>query len=326
MTSSGARYILTALDSFTRYPIAIPIPSKESKVVAKAMFDNYISLFGLPKIIFSDQALEFRSVLLKVCRMLGIQKMETTGYQPQANGQVEKFHRFMNESLSVLSKQSDKWDEMLPSVLFAYRTTIHRSTGFSPYELMFGREPRLPAQVCFGYDDDDDTTRPDYAKELSDRLRGWYREARKKQDAMRREYKERKGKPKMTYKVGDTVLYWTPGSHDGVPKKLSERWTGPFKVVKVREPTHCVINTGRSEVLSNVNRLCLYEPFVLPDPFDDESPDTFDARTTHNNQQEQPVRYGDGAVNVDADGSNNGEGRAQSDSMTIDKPVWHDSV
>ena len=114
----------------------------------------------------------------------------------------------------------------------------------------------------------------------------------------------------MIYKVGDTVLYWTPGSHDGVPKKLSERWTGPFKVVKVREPTHCVINTGRSEVLSNVNRLCLYEPFVLPDPMDDESPEYFDVRIAQHSQQQQSLRYDDGARSMSDD--ENVEGRALS--------------
>ena len=218
-TASGAVYILTAMDSFTRYPVALPIPSKESKVIAKALFDNYISLFGLPKVIFPDQALEFKSVLGRVCKMLGIKKIETTGYQPQANGQVERFHRFMNESLSVLAKKSNAWDEMLPSVLFAYRTTMQRSTGFSPYELMFGREPRLPAQLCFGYEIENETTRADYAKELAERLKSWYRLARKRQDRLRGEYKERKATSLMRYKIGDTL---TPGSHDGVPKKLND--------------------------------------------------------------------------------------------------------
>ena len=119
-TDRGNVWILTMVDSFTRFPIAIALPNRQSTTVARAIFEHLICMFGLPRVIFSDRAKEFGATLRAVCLKLGISKIETTGYQPQANGQVERFHRFLNETLTVLADTKVKrWEEYLPIVLFA---------------------------------------------------------------------------------------------------------------------------------------------------------------------------------------------------------------
>ena len=102
---SGNEYILTLIDSFTRWPVACPIENKTSNVIAQKIFQEWICNFGLPEAIFSDRAKEFKAVVSSLAQKLGIRQYATTGYQPQANGQVERFHRFLNATLSIVARE-----------------------------------------------------------------------------------------------------------------------------------------------------------------------------------------------------------------------------
>ena len=110
------------------------------------MVSNFVSRFGVPSIIHSDQGREFESRLFEeVCQLLGIEKTRTTPYHPQSDGLVERFNRTLQQMLSAfVNKERDDWDEHLPYVTMAYRATVHESTKFSPNRLMLGRETDLP--------------------------------------------------------------------------------------------------------------------------------------------------------------------------------------
>ena len=82
-----------------------------------------------------------------MCVRLNIDKRTTSAYHPQTNGQTERFNRTMNSMLSqYVSKNQQDWDMWIPSVLFAYRTAVHSSTGLSPYAMVFGREATQPVE------------------------------------------------------------------------------------------------------------------------------------------------------------------------------------
>ena len=86
-----------------------------------------------------------------VCNFLGIKQSHTSSYHPQGNGQVERFNRTLEAMLAkVVSDHQRDWDTDLPRVLFAYRTAIHESTGFTPFHVTFGRSPVLPIEVFMG--------------------------------------------------------------------------------------------------------------------------------------------------------------------------------
>ena len=158
--------------------------------------------------------------------MLGLAKYETTGYQPQANGQVERFHRFLGAALTVLARDNKaNWDEFLPHVLFAYRVSTQRSTGYSPFRLMYGRDPTLPTDLLLR---EDRGGKGSYVEELAARLVDTFRRAREMQTKVWQEGAGKKRLPQKRYKGGDLVLIWTPGTRDGTPKKLMWRWRGPF--------------------------------------------------------------------------------------------------
>ncbi|GFS84843.1 retrovirus-related Pol polyprotein from transposon 412 [Trichonephila clavipes] len=94
--SEGHPYLLTIIDRFSRWPEAIPIPDMQAKTICRAIFDTWISRFGCPSLITSDQGTQMRSSMYaELTRMLGTAKIKTTTYHPKSNGIVERFHRHL---------------------------------------------------------------------------------------------------------------------------------------------------------------------------------------------------------------------------------------
>jgi cleavage and polyadenylation specificity factor subunit 1 len=99
-TSAGFTYCFTAVDRFTRWPEAIPIPDSTAETVARALFIGWISHFGCPQIITTYQGRQFESQLFhylaKICR---IQLSRTTADHPAADGLVERFHQTLKAAI-----------------------------------------------------------------------------------------------------------------------------------------------------------------------------------------------------------------------------------
>ena len=104
---------------------------------------------GTYLVIHSDKVREFENGLVKsLCALLGCTKTRTSHYQPESDGMIERFNRTCLMMLSMLvNHRRDNWDELLPYVMHAYRTSVHESTGHSPFRLMKGEECSLPPNV-----------------------------------------------------------------------------------------------------------------------------------------------------------------------------------
>jgi len=147
----GHLWILTCMDSFTKWAEAFPLRNKEAETIARVPVEQVFSRFGIPLSILSDQGKEVDGrIMREVCRLFGIEKLRTTPYKPSTN-QVERFHRTLNSILgkTVAERQKD-WDTRLVFALSAYRATRHRATGYSPTFLVLGRETRAPPDVIYG--------------------------------------------------------------------------------------------------------------------------------------------------------------------------------
>ncbi|CAM4607160.1 unnamed protein product [Caretta caretta] len=94
------------------------------------------------KKICTDQEMPFMSKLMKdLCSLLHVQTLWTSVYHPQTDGLVERFNRTFKAMIrKVVSKDGKDWDNLLP-YLFAIREVPQASTGFSPFELLYGRNP-----------------------------------------------------------------------------------------------------------------------------------------------------------------------------------------
>ncbi len=142
-SARGYRFALVLVDYATRYPEAVPLRSISAKSVAEALF-RIISRVGIPKEILTDQGTAFMSrTLTDLYGLLGIKSIRTSVYHPQTDGLVERFNRTLKTMVRKFVKEDAKnWDRWLEPLLFAVREVPQASTGFSPFELLYGRQPR----------------------------------------------------------------------------------------------------------------------------------------------------------------------------------------
>lgn len=146
---NGVNYIvLTIIDSLTRWAEATSIPAATAEAVASALIRIWISRFGSPRVLVSDQGPEFTSVLLQnLCVKLGIEQIFSAPYHPEGNAPIETFHWTLRKGLTCLpprQKASLTFDEKHSLVLMSYCATIHLTTGDTPAFLCHGTDLRVP--------------------------------------------------------------------------------------------------------------------------------------------------------------------------------------
>lgn len=142
----GHRYLLTIIDRKTRWPEAYPLREITAESVAKQLYAGWISRFGCPTTLTSDQGRQFESQLFSsLTKLLGIDKTRTTAYHPQCNGIVERWHRSLKTALKAnISNGKTNWLDALPTVLLGLRAATRNDTGISAAQLTYGSTIRLP--------------------------------------------------------------------------------------------------------------------------------------------------------------------------------------
>src|SRR5947207_14574730 len=97
--------------------------------------------------LLSDRGTSFvNKVIDKLCEDFQLKHRLTS--RPQTNGMVERFNRTLGESIAKLSQDGEKeWDQYVDATLFAYRTKTHKTTGYSPFYLIYGRQTTLPVEL-----------------------------------------------------------------------------------------------------------------------------------------------------------------------------------
>ena len=147
-TKKGNQFILTVMCPVTRYPEAFPLKRINAKVIADTLL-KFFTQVGLPKEIQSDRGTNFTSDLFaSILKELGISQILSSAYHPESQGALERFHQTLKSMLKKYCHQSSSdWDEGLPLMLFAVRETVQQSLGYSPFELLYGRQIRGPLKV-----------------------------------------------------------------------------------------------------------------------------------------------------------------------------------
>ena len=137
----SVKNVLVLTDHFTRYVMAFITKDQKAKTVAQILYERFISVFGAPAKLLSDQGVNFTSALVEeLCSAFGIQKCRTTAYHAQCNGQVERFHQTLFRMIGKLAADKKaQWEQHLPELLQAYNSTRSAVMGYSPHYLMFGR-------------------------------------------------------------------------------------------------------------------------------------------------------------------------------------------
>ena len=235
-SSKGNRYILMVICQFTKWLEAYPIADQTAEQVAKVVVDNFISRFGIPTMIHTDQGANFTSALFhSVCDLLEIVKTRTSPYRPCSNGQVERYNRTLLQLIRCHLKSSDKWDEDLPLLTSAIRSLPNRQTGFSPNFLMLGREVTHLADLLVPESGSVGDERLGYAENLRSRLRKAHALVREHLQVSQKRQKDQYDLQlrQTKYQLGDVVLRRNDSSKKGHSNKLKPSWKGPFLIVEV---------------------------------------------------------------------------------------------
>jgi hypothetical protein len=197
-------------------------------------------MFGVPEALLSDRGANLLShLMLDICRLLGIEKLNTTAYHPECDGMVERFNRTLKSMLRKRAAQfGNQWDKHLPALLWAYRNAPHDATGEKPSFLLFGWDCRSPTEAALlPASDSGPTAIEDYREELVLTLSSARETAleniRKAQKRYKKSY-DRKSDD-FSYRVGDWVLIRFPSEETGRLRKLSRPWHGPYRVTSCNE-------------------------------------------------------------------------------------------
>ena len=170
-------------DHFTRYAQAYPSKTQATLATAKLLWNNFRVHYGFLTKFISDQGCNFESKLIEnLCRVAGVRKLRTIPYHPQTNGQCEQFNSTLLNMLGTLTPEQRKdWKTYVPGMVHAYNCTRNTATAYSPYYLLFGREPRLPIDVEFGLKRENQQVPPSkstYVAQLRRRLRVAHKKAK----------------------------------------------------------------------------------------------------------------------------------------------------
>lgn len=187
----------------------------------------------------------------RVCKLLKIKKLQTSGYHPETNGALERSHKTLKEYLrNYVNKNLNDWNNYIPFALFMLNSTPNTSTGFTPFELMHGFKANIPISVCkspdiiYNYDD--------YYYELRYKLQNAYKNAHENLILSKEQNKkqfDKKIRP-LQLEIGEQVLL-----RKGAPKKLGPQFDGTYEVIEILSDLNTKIRIKNSEKIVHNNRL-----------------------------------------------------------------------
>ena len=271
VSRKGNRYICVFSDYLSRWCEAFPVPSVEASVIARLLVDEVISRHGAPKVLLSDRGKNFLSKLIaEVCKIFQIHKVNTSSYHPQTDGLVERFNSTLCQSLSMyVAKDHKDWDEYIPLILFAHRTSVCEAIGDSPFYVLYGREPRLPIDVKLLPKESEDLSSSvfEHRKRIVEKVelaQNIARENIQRSQQKMKEYYDQKAKMP-TFEVGQRVWVYTPKTKKGRSKKLLHNWYGPYRIVEQSSPVHFRLRTDSNKKVTFAVHANRMKPFVDPD-------------------------------------------------------------
>lgn len=253
-SAAGHTHILVIVDYATRYPEVIPLRTTHAKVLAKELM-GFFPRVGFPKEILTDQGSNFMSSTLKhLWGMLKVHPLKTSVYHPQTNGLTERFNKTLKGMLrKLVTEKPQQWHLLLNPLMFAVREVPQASTGFSPFELLYGRNPRgvldlLKDQWEQGESDAQTTVKQ--VLEMREHLETTQTLAKQALQSNQKQQKRRydqRVKPR-TLEPGQKVLLLLPSDS----AKLFAQWQGPYEVIRQVSPVDYEIKMHDKKKHSNI--------------------------------------------------------------------------
>ena len=142
----GFQYILSVIDSATRYLWLILLRNKTAETVANALYEDVIARTSVPSAVLTDLSKEFTAEILdRLYARLGITRLRTSGYHPQCDSKCERVHCSIHDMIvKFIERDFRNWAANLLGICLAYNSSIHTATGYAPHELFYSFPPTCP--------------------------------------------------------------------------------------------------------------------------------------------------------------------------------------
>ena len=251
-TTNGSKYILVICCHFSKFVVLYFLTDQTAETIVEKYL-SFAFLFGFSTNVLTDLGTNFQAeIMQKIYELLDVYQLKTSAYHPECNGLTERFNRTLKTMLSgFVDENQNNWDKLLGKLVFAYNVSIHSATGYTPYELMFGRKPKLPIDLVTSHPNQP-TDQPNsgdvfvnlqhpeqskvdlYLQQLKEHLAEAFAQVKLNRD-LRLEKTQwlynRNIRPE-TYNEGELVLKNVVTIKQGLSKKLAHKWEGPFIIVK----------------------------------------------------------------------------------------------
>lgn len=254
----GNQYIISCVECFSRYAICRAIPRATSQAVSDFLVQEVFTRFGMVREILTDRGSVFTSNQVRgILSNYGSRQILATTMHHQTLGLVERLNQTI---LKMLSKYVDEtqrdWCVYLPQVVFAYNCSKQASTKYSPYFVMYSREPRFISDLNLDINlrISDPTVRSQNHRICIDKVKTNLRKARLSQ----KRYYDKKAFM-ITFRRGQLVLLLSPKRESGLRKKLRRLYKGLYRIELILPNNNYVIKHVRHRhdrlLIVHANRL-----------------------------------------------------------------------
>ena len=228
ISSSGNKHIVVCTDYCTKFVVAAPVKDGTAGETAKFLIEKVILTYGSPKEIITDRGKEFANkIIAEVTKSFSINHRKTTSFHPRSNGQTERFNKTLANMISnYVNGSHDNWDKFIPHLIFAYNSSIHESTGYSPFLLTHGYEPNLPIDTLIDVPDRNSWSLRNLEiarKKAKETIQIFQEKAKLNFDKQRRHEK---------FEEGQLVYVKYPNRKVGKSEKLLNQYRGPCEILR----------------------------------------------------------------------------------------------
>ena len=271
ITERNNRYVLVIIDHLTKWIELVAISNCNATTISQSFIDNWICRHGIPMRVITDRANYFiKSILPLITKALDIEQLATTAYHPQSDGQTERVIQFIINILSkIIRGLHNSWDVYLQIVAFVIRTHEQNTTKFSPFELTYGRKPKLPIDTML---ESAKSEMPEinetYVTELFDNLQRLRDQAHRNIEKNKVKdiqlYNQKKNMENPTYKVKDKVWVFIPAIKQGQSRKFTHKWYGPFTIEEILSPVNFKLSNPQGKHIHDVVHAQRLKPYIDP--------------------------------------------------------------